>query len=178
MHTYINIIRYGLYWNGPETTLNSVAEQSAATDLLQAAAASGTWTPATEEGRHIGFGGCVDDKDESMPQCYSLSVSEQQCRGASSAMDAAGKGLQRLTKLLHVGIILTLFLSLSGAVGYQYSAECYSSTSCRIFSRGANQSTCRTVLGPQWMYLGGTAEVITKTTGDSQNSLCIFKTVQ
>eukprot|EP01036_Dinobryon_divergens_P030353 gene30353-39583_t len=147
---------YGLYWNGPESALNSVAEQSAATDLLQAAASSGTWRPVTEEGRAIGFGSCVDDQDNAMPQCYSLSLSEQQCRDAVDAMDAAGKG----------------------AVGYHYSAECYASTSCGVFSRGANQSTCRTVLGPQWMYVGGSAEEITKTTGDSQNSLCIFKTVQ
>ena len=83
---------YGLSWSGPESALNSVAEQSAATDLLAAAASSGTWMPATEEGRGIGFGGCVDDNGTAMPQCYTLSVSEQHCRDAVVAMDAAGKG--------------------------------------------------------------------------------------
>ena len=92
------------------------------------------------------------------------------------------QGKVRVTATLYLLDVLPLTCSycchLPGAVGYHYSAECYASTSCGVFSRGANQSTCRTVLGPQWMYVGGSAEEITKTTGDSQNSLCIFKTVQ
>ena len=106
---------YGLYWNGPASSLNSVAEHSAATDLLLAAARSG-WTPATEKSdeTEIGFGSCVDDIGNSMPQCYTVSVSEQTCREAS----------------------------LKDFVAYEYSAECLTSTKCRVFSMAASQVYC------------------------------------
>ena len=79
---------YGNLWQGPPCSSHSGASDSAALDLLLAAAHVAP-PPAAGQWAAIGVGQCVDGEGRSMPLCTGLVASEAACRAAAEADAAA-----------------------------------------------------------------------------------------
>jgi len=75
---------YGNLWQGPPCSSHSGASDSAALDLLLAAAQVAP-PPAAGQWAAIGVGQCADGEGRSMPLCTGLVASEAVCRAAAEA---------------------------------------------------------------------------------------------
>ena len=124
------------------------------------AAAVHNWIPSTPNSYPLGLGHCVDDKDDTMPFCSILSVTESFCRN-------------QLT-------------TLSNSIGYDYEADCFHPTFCRLFSIDANENTCGLLTKKyhnstylQWKYTEGIGTTITKTSSIKSDAydktVCVLK---
>jgi len=98
---------YGFLWQGPCAD-QSTAAQSSVLDLFTSAGVNAKNQPTNW--RAIGLGNCVDDKGQSMPNCFRSGVSEESCRNVAQN-DAK-------------------------AVGYDISTYCNGQTYCRVRTLG------------------------------------------
>jgi predicted alpha-1,6-mannanase (GH76 family) len=104
---------YGISWQGP-CNVTGASTTSAAIDLLLAAAQFAPTNPQ-QTLVPIGLGNCEDDRNQSMPNCYTRNVDEPTCASVTN--------------------------SLSQAVAYDFMTNCDGSTFCRVRTNGP-ASTC------------------------------------
>lgn len=146
---------YGLHWEGPTCSDNSVSSTTAALDLLVAAITASKSISSTTSidlsttllanFTSLGLGTCIDDNNNTMPSCVStLNVSEHDCQTYAQ----------------------TQFTQIAG---YNFQVICeIASTLCQIYSSQASTNTC----GKGWTYVPGTATQITSTRPTPAN-LCV-----
>ena len=149
---------YGLHWEGPQCSDNSVSSTTAALDLLVSAITSSTDNTIIYNQQPIlsdqslnnftsyGLGVCTDVNNNTMPACMSnLNVSEQQCQQYATSQ-------------------------FSQVSGYSFQVVCgIASTICTVYSTDITPNSC----GKGWTYVPGAATQI-NSVRPTQASLCVI----
>jgi hypothetical protein len=111
---------YGNLWQGPACASHSTASDSAALDLLLAAAELAP--PSSAAWHALGVGACVDAQARAMPSCSAIVAGgEAACRAAAEA-DAAAVAYELETGCLGVSVCAVSTTAASCAPGWTRSA--------------------------------------------------------